>query len=84
MIRALQLFILLLLIAISVLQNLWPIALGLGLFVSYTFGAAGLVVLAIAIDAYFGAFSSVPYISIGALLWYVISELLRLRLRIME
>jgi hypothetical protein len=84
MIRTVQLFLLLLLIGVSVLQNLWLIALGLSLFVSYSFGAVGLVMLAIAIDAYFGAFSSMPYFSFVTLLWYIISELLRLRLRIME
>jgi len=84
MMRLVWLLLLLLLMAVLVLQQLWSLVLLLGIYITYRFGAAGLVLVAIGTDAYLGAFTSVPYLSLGAVLWYVISELVRLRLRIIE
>ena len=66
------------------MQNLLWIAGLLAIVFTFKFTAVALVVLAILIDGYFGAFNSVPYLSIAALCWYVCSELIRMRLRIMD
>jgi uncharacterized membrane protein (GlpM family) len=72
------------LIALLVFQNQLIAAGVLTLVFTFYFGALAIVCLALAIDAYFGAFMNVPYFSIVTLLWYVFSELIRLRMRIME
>lgn len=61
-------------IALLVTQNhLWLAAAATILFTSRA-GAIWLVPLAIFIDGYFGAFYHVPFFSIVASLWYVVSE----------
>jgi hypothetical protein len=71
-------------LALLILQDqLWMAAVAAGMFTLY-FGAVAVVVLAILIDAYFGAFAGVPYLSVVAVVWYVGSELLRQRMRIIE
>lgn len=73
--------LLLVLIGVSVLQSMFWLALPLGLVFTFYYGAIWLVFLAICIDAYFGAFAGIPAFSFGLLAWYVVSELLKLRLR---
>lgn len=65
------------LICISLMQNLLPFTLLLGVTFSVYFGALGLIPLAILVDAYFGAFGSVPVFSLIAILWYGIFEFMR-------
>lgn len=74
----------LLLIAVLILQNLLLPAVVLALLFTWKFSALALFVLAVVLDAYFGAFQSVPYFSMVAVVWYVVSELIRIRMRIME
>ncbi len=74
----------LLLIGVAVVQNMLLIAGFLALLFTIKFSSASLVVLAIGIDAYFGAFETMPYFSVIALCWYVCSELIRLRIRIID
>ena len=71
-------------ILFSVMQNL--IILGIVATVWFTigFGALALLPLAILLDGYYGAFYSVPLFSISAIGWYVLSELLRTRMNIVQ
>jgi hypothetical protein len=75
---------LLILLSVVVLQNMLWLAAFLAVYFTYTYSAAALFLLAICIDAYFGAFSTLPYFSFVALVWYLLSELVRLRMRIMK
>ena len=84
MMRLVYILLALLLIAIAIMQNLfWLAALFVIGFTAF-FGAFFLVPLAIVIDGYFNAFAAVPWLSITAVVWYVCSELVRLRMRIMK
>lgn len=76
--------LLLILISLAVLQDQLWLAWLLMLPFTYYFGAVWLVVLAIGVDAYFGAFSTIPFFSLVLLGWYVLSEFLRFRLRIIN
>ena len=76
--------LLLILFCTAVLQNVFWLAALIALWFTFRYGAVSLVVAAILIDAYFGAFHQVPYFSILALVWYFVSELISLRMRIME
>ncbi|MBP6923954.1 MAG: hypothetical protein KBC62_01100 [Candidatus Pacebacteria bacterium] len=60
-----------------VMQN--HLIVGFLLVVVFTFrvGALLLIPLAVFIDGYFGAFYSVPMITMVAILWYVASEFVR-------
>jgi len=51
---------------------------------SLAFSAVALIPLAILLDGYFGAFYSVPVLSICAILWYLLSETLRLAMNIVQ
>jgi hypothetical protein len=67
-------------IAFLLLQNYLLIA---GLFVlifTYRAGAVWLIPLAFCLDGYFGAFYSVPYITLASLIWYGVSGFARPRL----
>jgi hypothetical protein len=64
-------------IAIMVLQNHLIIAGILALLFTFRCGAVWLLLLAFLIDGYFGAFSSMPVFSLGMLVWYVVSEIIR-------
>ena len=72
------------LITLAVLQNLLWLAALFALFFTRFFGAMWLMPIAILIDGYFNAFASVPFFSLIAVGWYVLSELLTLRMRIMR
>ena len=65
---------------LSVLHGQLLIAALLSVWFTYRSGAAWLLVAAVLIDGYFGAFFSVPYLTIVALLWYAFSEWIRPRL----
>lgn len=65
------------LICISIMQNLLPFTLVLGVAFSVYFGALGLIPLAFLIDAYFGAFGEIPVFSLIAILWYAVFEFMR-------
>ncbi len=69
--------VLFILIALMVMQN--HLIVGFLLVVVFTFrvGALLLIPLAVFIDGYFGAFYSVPMITMVAILWYVASEFVR-------
>lgn len=67
-------------IAFMVLQNHLLIAgLAVVLF-TYRCGAGLLVPMAFMIDGYFGAFHQLPLFTIGACIWFFVSELIRPRL----
>lgn len=82
MIFRLNQFLLLTVIVLSVLQDALWLAFLLSALYTFYYGAVWLPLLAIAIDSYYGAFSSVPIFSVITLVWFLISELLKLRLRI--
>ena len=64
-------------IALMMLQNHLIFAtVGIVLF-TFRCGAVWLLPLAFAIDGYFGAFYAIPYITIAACAWYVVSEFIR-------
>lgn len=69
--------LLFILIALMIVQN--HLIIGFLLVVVFTFrvGALLLIPLAIFIDGYFGAFYSIPMITVAAILWYVVSEFVR-------
>lgn len=73
-----------LLIVFAVMQNV--VWLGVVAIVWFTlrFGAVSLLPLAILLDGYYGAFFSVPVLSISAIVWYVASELFRVRSNIVQ
>lgn len=68
-------------ICISLLQNLLPFTVLLGVTFSFYFGALGLIPLAILVDAYFGAFGEVPVFSLIAIGWYAMFEFMRPHMR---
>lgn len=73
----------LLLIGVATLQNLlWLTGLFSVAFV-YFFSAWPLFFLALLIDSYYGAFFSIPYLTIASIVLYVVSELIRSKVRIM-
>lgn len=74
------------LIAISLMQNLLPFTVVLGVTFSMYFGAVWLIPLAVLTDAYFGAFGSIPVFSLIAITWYGTFEFLRpyLRMRVIN
>ncbi len=68
------------LIALMIIENQIAIAVLLAGWFTFRVGAVWLIPLAFLLDGYFGAFSDVPYISLIACAWYVISEYIRPRL----
>lgn len=71
------------LISIAILQNFIPLACIFIIFFTFKFGAAYLFPLALFIDGYYGAFYDIPYFSLFMLVWFGLSELVRIRLRVM-
>ena len=65
----------------SMLNLLWLTALFAIVF-TYYFGASWLLVIAILLDGYFNAFTTIPVFSLVALGWYIFSELARSRMRV--
>lgn len=65
------------LIALMIAQNHLVVSMILVIIFTFRAGAIWLLPLAVAVDGYFGAFYSVPVISIVAVLWYGISEFVR-------
>ena len=64
-------------IPLLILQNLIVLA-GISILIfSIKYGAVALIPLGILIDGYFGNYHTVPYISILAVLWYLLVEFLR-------
>lgn len=74
----------LILIGVSALHNLLILTALFSVLFTLRYSAIPLIILAICIDGYFGAYAHVPYFSIAAVIWYPLSELLRARLRINE
>jgi hypothetical protein len=72
------------LVATAIMQNLLLLALVFSLLFTWWFGAFWLVPLAILIDGHFGAFGAMPLYSVLALLWFMVSELLRPVVRIIK
>lgn len=68
------------LIALMVIENQLIIAAMLVAWFTFRVGAVWLLPLAFLLDGYFGAFTEIPYISIIACVWYVLSEYIRPRL----
>jgi hypothetical protein len=76
--------VMLILVGVAVMQNfLWLAALFAVVF-TFFYGAWPLFLLAVLIDGYFGAYMAIPYFSVTAVVWYVASELIRTRFRIMK
>ena len=69
--------VLFILIALMITQNHLVVSFLLVVVFTFRAGAVWLIPLAIFIDGYFGAFYSVPVVTIIAILWYVISEFVR-------
>ena len=65
------------LIAVMVVQNHLLIAFLLVLVFTFRQGAVLLIPLAFVIDGYFGAFQTIPIITLFTISWYVISEFVR-------
>ncbi len=65
------------------MQNLLPFTVLLGVTFTFYFGAVWLIPLAMAVDAYYGAFGSIPVLSIISIFWYTGFELLRPHMRIL-
>ena len=72
------------LIILAGFQNMLFLAAVFSIGFTIFFGAVWLFPAAVLIDGYFNAFSGVPMFSLIALVWYVVSELLSLRMRIMK
>lgn len=70
-------FILFLLIALMVTQNHFFIGFALVLLFTFRVGAVWLIPLAVFIDGYFGAFHTVPVITMVTIAWYAVSEFVR-------
>lgn len=68
------------LIAFMIIENQIAIAVLLSGWFTFRVGALWLIPLAFLLDGYFGAFSDIPYISLIACVWYIISEYIRPRL----
>lgn len=64
-------------IAVMVVQNHLIIAGVLVLFFTFRRGAVLLIPLAFAIDSYFGAFATMPVITLGTIAWYALSAIVR-------
>ena len=73
-------FVLYFFIALTVTQNQLIVAALLALWFTARVGAVWLLPLAFLLDGYFGAFAEIPYITLVACIWYVISEYIRPRL----
>jgi hypothetical protein len=58
------------LLLVALLTGTWFVALPLAFLVSLRYGAGLVLILAIMSDAYTGAFFSIPFVSITALMWY--------------
>jgi hypothetical protein len=70
-------FILYILVALLITQNHLIIGGMLAVLFTFRVGAVWLIPLAICIDGYFGAFYSIPLITIAAILLYLVSEFVR-------
>ena len=68
------------LIAFMIIENQIAIAVLLSGWFTFRVGALWLIPLAFLLDGYFGAFSDIPYFSLIACVWYIISEYIRPRL----
>jgi hypothetical protein len=68
-------------ITLLIIQNQLLLAFLLVLLFTYYRSAAWLIPLGFLIDGYFNAFFAVPVFTITAIVWYVISEFLKPRLR---
>lgn len=67
-------------IALMVIENQLIVAVLLVLWFTFRVSAVWLLPLAFLLDGYFGAFAEIPYLSLVACIWYVISEYIRPRL----
>ena len=65
------------LIAVMVVQNHLVIAFALVLLFTFRQGALLLIPLAFFIDGYFGAFATIPTITLFTITWYAVSEFVR-------
>lgn len=65
------------LIALTITQNHLVFGFLLSIIFTFRVGAIWLIPLAVLIDGYFGAFYSIPVITITAILLYVLSEFVR-------
>lgn len=74
----------LLLVGVAAMQNLLGLVVLFSIGFAYFFTAWPLFFLALFIDGYYGAFLTVPYFTIGSIVLYVISELIRSKVRIMK
>jgi hypothetical protein len=67
----------LLLILVSILQNWLFLTTVLVIFYSIRCGAVSLIPLAFLLDGYFGNFYTIPFISLSAVVWYVLVSYMR-------
>jgi hypothetical protein len=64
-------------IAVLIVQNHLLLAFFLVLLFTFRRGAVLLIPLAFVIDGYFGAFATVPAITMSAIAWYMVSAIVR-------
>jgi len=84
MIHGLLAVVLYLIILFSIMQS--AVLLGIVAIAAFTvrYSAVALIPLAIALDGYYGAFYGVPALSIASVLWYILSEVIRARVNIVQ
>jgi hypothetical protein len=68
------------LIVISFLQGWIVVAVGLAIYFSWRYSAAWLLPLAILLDGYFGRFETVPWLSLLAVTWFALFDMIKPRL----
>ena len=73
-----------LIITFSIMQS--AVLLSMVAIAAFTvrYSAVSLIPLAVFLDGYYGAFYEVPALSIASLVWYVLSEIIRARVNIVQ
>ena len=83
-IRSLYAVGLYLIIVFALMQNaIWLSIICVVLF-TWRYGALAFIPLAVVLDGYYGAFYQVPLFSIGAVCFYVFSEIIRARINVVQ
>lgn len=72
------------LIIISIMQSLLVLGVAATIIFTLKYSGVALIPLAIVLDGYYGAFFTLPLLSIAAVGWYVVSEVIRVRMSIVQ
>lgn len=76
--------LLLLTVLFCVMQSHFMFGAAAVLTFTFFFSSLALIPLAILLDGYYGAFFAVPTVSLLAIVWYVISEVVRARMSVVQ